>query len=1213
MRIKECLSVRKDNFLKFIKEKLSILFYIFFGIYSTVAIYINPSVRKHGEWKYLDSFISRDHWICVLSVYTIPFMFAILFFCDTCVRLHKKLAAWQIKRKLGLKHFCSCVQSFIKICYAHDAVHIVFGFIGLVSLDIYNYYSESAEAPFICIVYTIIFLSYICKPVWSCTAEYKETFSKAFREKLARRFQRLDEHILAIGYGKFGNTVIKNFIENYFSLDTIFTHEEEIDEIRKKNSNQLKLICKRMLNESCEEILFCTNLLIIEKDERYFNCVHEHPVLGKIGVLIMTQYTENIWEPRFSHKDVGKKIYIPVVIGNILDFAVQNSAKFDNNKMVLSMVPGSEISFQIVNLISNKQKNKKGLISVSDMHAEFCLAPGTHNTEIDFLNGHQVSGWEVGDTAYANYSKRQTIYSAFRAAEFEKPLTIDNLCKAIDADKYNVSLQAQNNTIRWLNELLMVPNFYDIWHNKKTQIKFTENITDLANKTTSCRKKKFSDLSNNEQNTIITLNRLLLEKTYPRKTPKRNKEPKILILGNGKQLHYVLEKLWLEMKMDSKYLKENCLIITEDAYINKAIVFIKNNNNSNSWRYWHHKMGHVIGVKFRKEEDVINEYLIPCIKASPARPTILEEIITGKPKENPQGEPWNVINYNKLKKPDVIIIVSNTGEETIHIFHNINTIIKRNGLKGINAPTIIVETNASTEDSINQCMERYADNTGNALKEDYGNTLKENSGDKSAEYRNTYPIPFLGKPWPVNYSENILDSFTFADTIVRGYVESMSSEFGAVLRACIRNDHPGALAKLFFLLAGFDARNTFVQNDPNALLPSFHNTSTLSHKSAHFCFFTNADLLKNVSNLICNNDDIHAAFVSSTKDEIKKSIIGEDSSLIPIAGNKCEGICPRLTICPISSMIQNVNADVNSNSKKAKKISFWEKTMEEFCANNKKEDRNTSLARLSGCCYGNDKPGSLALLLHKLLLRNVNDLIATKKPFNIRSIVSLECYNPQFTLLKINGIMHQTNEWIDEEEFKKIFLDCLQGIVISPVKAKDDWYNYAKTLRDTTNKWLKSLTADVNDSNENNIDKFTLILIHDDLKQNLLIISKVYKNLLLRELLHVHTEQIVQHSETYDKEEKIKNIDQYFRHFDNNKAVALLKQGIASSVNVKTFLDDYNRNIVTNDDKLLEKTITEKLDSKMKSKITPCSVPIRKCPFKSKAIYLLTHGKYAED
>lgn len=110
--------------------------------------------------------------------------------------------------------------------------------------------------------------------------------------------------------------------------------------------------------------------------------------------------------------------------------------------------------------------------------------------------------------------------SDFSVNEFKPPLTIDKLCKAIVDDNYNISIQAPINTINWLNELLKVPNFYDILHVKKTNINFPQNITNLADKTKDYRNKNFSDLSKDKRNKIKRLNRFLLEETYPQATSK---------------------------------------------------------------------------------------------------------------------------------------------------------------------------------------------------------------------------------------------------------------------------------------------------------------------------------------------------------------------------------------------------------------------------------------------------------------------------------------------------------------------------------------------------------------------------------------------------------------------------------------------------------------------------------------------------------------------
>lgn len=124
--------------------------------------------------------------------------------------------------------------------------------------------------------------------------------------------------------------------------------------------------------------------------------------------------------------------------------------------------------------------------------------------------------------------------SDFSVGEFKLPLTIEKLCKTIVDDNYNVSIQAPINTIDWLNELLKVPNFYDILHVKKPNINFPKSITDLVDKTKDYRNKNFSDLNKDKQNTIKRLNHLLLEETYPQE---------ILNSNDSKNIAFV--KAWI--------------------------------------------------------------------------------------------------------------------------------------------------------------------------------------------------------------------------------------------------------------------------------------------------------------------------------------------------------------------------------------------------------------------------------------------------------------------------------------------------------------------------------------------------------------------------------------------------------------------------------------------------------------------------------------------
>lgn len=116
---------------------------------------------------------------------------------------------------------------------------------------------------------------------------------------------------------------------------------------------------------------------------------------------------------------------------------------------------------------------------------------------------------------------RETLGSSdFSVDKFKTPLAIEKLCKVINDDNYNISLNVPINTLDWLNELLKVPDFYDILHAEKPNTNFSKNITDLVDKTKDYRNKGFSLLNNDEQGSIKRLNRLILEKTYPQETPK---------------------------------------------------------------------------------------------------------------------------------------------------------------------------------------------------------------------------------------------------------------------------------------------------------------------------------------------------------------------------------------------------------------------------------------------------------------------------------------------------------------------------------------------------------------------------------------------------------------------------------------------------------------------------------------------------------------------
>jgi hypothetical protein len=144
--------------------------------------------------------------------------------------------------------------------------------------------------------------------------------------------------------------------------------------------------------------------------------------------------------------------------------------------------------------IKNGKKNGRGTLTFPD---------GTKITE-EWINNKLVGSLK---------------FYLFLGFEFEKYYDITNLCTAIKAD-ISPSLNAPENTIPWLNELLKKPNLYEEFNKKIKASGFSQEIDTLIERTKDLRNKRFSELNLDSQIDIVKLNRLLLEHYYPDITPK---------------------------------------------------------------------------------------------------------------------------------------------------------------------------------------------------------------------------------------------------------------------------------------------------------------------------------------------------------------------------------------------------------------------------------------------------------------------------------------------------------------------------------------------------------------------------------------------------------------------------------------------------------------------------------------------------------------------
>lgn len=108
----------------------------------------------------------------------------------------------------------------------------------------------------------------------------------------------------------------------------------------------------------------------------------------------------------------------------------------------------------------------------------------------------------------------------FFSNEFMAGATVEALAAAIDADNYGIAFRNKAGTIDRLNELLQMPNFYDIVHAKGKSVPLTQRIKSLIAETQSFRYRPFSQLSEYQKKKIMFLNRLLIEALYAQ-APKR--------------------------------------------------------------------------------------------------------------------------------------------------------------------------------------------------------------------------------------------------------------------------------------------------------------------------------------------------------------------------------------------------------------------------------------------------------------------------------------------------------------------------------------------------------------------------------------------------------------------------------------------------------------------------------------------------------------------
>ena len=760
------------------------------------------------------------------------------------------------------------VLSFVAFVFHKKTFELLLGFLGqfifagLFFLDVKGYYKienilhvELDHFIVYYCIYSLVFLGLWATPVMeNLFSNFDSMNREHFNRGLTKKITGLNRHYVIFGYGQLGKSIVKNFIENYSFTDNVNSERKPL------------LLLRQFYNEKYEDVMFCNNLVIVDKDESLISNVYDHPTFGKIGVVILTELN---CLRRHGYENY-KKIYIPAIVGNVKKSAIISLSRLDKSKMVLSFVSDESSTSHLFDTIvkDNEQKQKKALISIPSTNMEYYLTPKIHDTNISFLHNFRTRGWTLGNVVSACIlgkiksqiesqieSKDDIEYTdnirmlilgqglqlhfllekiwfevLWQRKRNSTLITVDEiynwetLLREIKDDTKRINQLMSNGGKHDLSKLLKTADaedlkdkIVDLFNNIKHDLTFynekvaNQNILpwtekqvrydEVNDKLEENRLEKVYELKESEELEIITAN---LSDEQKVKLPEHKVKEEILSVSQKNDIHRfniaILQELFpqfLSKHNSMNFFKDNCLIVGNDEYINNATISLDHKT------YWQHELAHIATTVYKESNYTMQ---IPYLKGIPHDPSLLGPLVYGlKGKESlakktgamqddkklENEEPFKPINSKFFeKKPDIIVITSDSHEDVNRTLYELNNIIKKYDIKDKKdqkeKPSIIVESNLLIQDMAMQLNKQIIG--------------KQIIGEKDPI---NYPIPFLNQPFSSDFSETIVNSFSEGNKTVFGYIEAMSAEDGVTIRACIE-DKPGGLAKLSFLLANLE-------------------------------------------------------------------------------------------------------------------------------------------------------------------------------------------------------------------------------------------------------------------------------------------------------------------------------------------------------------------------------------------------------------------------
>lgn len=528
-------------------------------------------------------------------------------------------------------------------------------------------------------------------------------------------------------------------------------------------------------------------------------------------------------------------------------------------------------------------------------------------------------------------------------------------------------------------------------------------------------------------------------------TKNLNKQ-KILILGSGNKLYYILHTLWEDLRrffnfnenMANEFLQKNVYLISNDEFIRNIHI----PNRRSKWDFWQIRAT-AIGTPSCLAKDLNIKVLL----------------------KNPAQSIWIRPVIERIK-PKIIIIAAMTSEETASITHEVLLTLERINRKLNNfSPHIFVGTRRIEWYQIRDALACWRINR--------------------FQERSLYPIQQVDSV--IDYYDDAAQAMLgLYETIAHFQKEKVTNPIE--LTVCT-TDTPGILAEITANLAGLTFKASSNRNEI-IHIPNFHSYRSVNVNSANFsklitgrdipnknlgfCFYSGATLI----NLKNENPSSFGQIWDNLKNYPRSCIVGaitrEDieevskllKSLFPdqqclMNKQKCfiKFSCPKRRLCPLDIFRRHLELGRSLPSKFPQDdIKNKKRGREEHYLCNHKDIKDSlrididsqSYAQIAVCGYGAEQYGAMARVVNLLLFRdqvNQESSLQSKSQriLNVTYTRSFGCYEPKRSYQKIYGNLVKNRQFDIKEISEQSFINA---ILIRPTRGgcNNDWLNYARAV-----------------------------------------------------------------------------------------------------------------------------------------------------------------------